>query len=273
MPNLSDSGRKAVEDLAERHGVSPGAVTTLLDALIVGHGNQAQFSHPDLGGMGQWSQGGMIMVGDMFNNALKAKVDALCTELAGLLRAGGALATPPAASQSQSQSGGGGASLFVGGSSPGSWWPEGLGAAGSVGAQNEMRYATFPTARRLAISVGGKVTVYDTGDHVITGFSQQQGAGQSLTFTSQHGTVRVADLPVVSGAPASGIPAATVERDPERPPAAAGKAAEREPERQAAAAGEADIVSQIERLAGLRDRKILSDAEFQAKKTELLSRL
>ena len=42
------------------------------------------------------------------------------------------------------------------------------------------------------------MTVYDTLDHQIGGVSQQQGAGASLTFTSQHGTVPVASLPVVS---------------------------------------------------------------------------
>ncbi len=36
--------------------------------------------------MGQWSQGGMIMIGDMFNNALKYRVDALCSELSSLLQ-------------------------------------------------------------------------------------------------------------------------------------------------------------------------------------------
>ena len=41
----------------------------------------AQFSHPDFGGMSQWSPG-MSMVGEMFNTSLKSKLDAVCTELA-----------------------------------------------------------------------------------------------------------------------------------------------------------------------------------------------
>ena len=41
----------------------------------------AQFSHPEFGGMSQWSPG-MTMVGDMFNNGLKSKLDAVCSELA-----------------------------------------------------------------------------------------------------------------------------------------------------------------------------------------------
>jgi hypothetical protein len=72
MDTLSPQGQKIVEELARRYGVSSQAVTTLLEAVTRGHGTMAQFSHPELGGMGQWSQGGMTMIGDMFNDALKA---------------------------------------------------------------------------------------------------------------------------------------------------------------------------------------------------------
>ena len=69
----------SIEDLARRHGVSVEAVQVLQDALRRGGGRQAQFSHRDLGGMGQWSAGGMTQVGDMFNTALKDRVNALCS--------------------------------------------------------------------------------------------------------------------------------------------------------------------------------------------------
>jgi hypothetical protein len=64
--------------LAIRHSVSPDAVRTVLRALRSG-GGMAQFSHADFGGMSQWSPG-MTMVGDLFNNDLKLKLDAICTE-------------------------------------------------------------------------------------------------------------------------------------------------------------------------------------------------
>ena len=92
-------------DVATRHGVSLDAARALLGALVQGSGRQAQFNHPDLGGMGQWSQGGMMMVGDMFNQGLKYRVDALCNELAGLLRSQPFAEAEPERSQSQSQSG------------------------------------------------------------------------------------------------------------------------------------------------------------------------
>jgi CelD/BcsL family acetyltransferase involved in cellulose biosynthesis len=67
--------------VAIRHSVSADAVRTIMQALRAGGGTMAQFSHPEFGGMSQWSPG-MSMVGDMFNNSLKSKLDAVCTELA-----------------------------------------------------------------------------------------------------------------------------------------------------------------------------------------------
>jgi hypothetical protein len=86
MENLTPEGVHCLEDIAKRHGVSLEAAAALLGALAQSNGSQVQFNHPDLGGMGQWSPGGMIMVGDMFNQGLKHRVDTLCNELAGLLR-------------------------------------------------------------------------------------------------------------------------------------------------------------------------------------------
>ncbi len=108
-----------LDAIAARHGVGLDAVRHLLDALARGHGRMAQFNHPDLGGMGQWSAGGMTMIGDMFNAGLKARVVALCDELAPL-----ATAMPGesrGSSQTQSQGFGAGDS-WGGSSSGGSSW-------------------------------------------------------------------------------------------------------------------------------------------------------
>jgi hypothetical protein len=77
------------------------------------------------------------------------------------------------------------------------WWPAGLGQPSAAGGQNDMRYACFPGQNRLAVMRDGRVTVYDTGVYRISGFSQQQGAGQRLTFSSQMGNVGLEDLRVV----------------------------------------------------------------------------
>ena len=41
------------------------------------------------------------------------------------------------------------------------------------------------------------MTLYDSGEHRISGVSQQQSGTQELTFSSQNGTIRASDLPVV----------------------------------------------------------------------------
>ncbi|MEV8467164.1 SHOCT domain-containing protein [Fluviibacterium sp. DFM31] len=283
MALLTPDGTRTVNDIASRYGLSPDAVLTLLVAVNNGGGSQAQFSHPELGGMGQWSMGGMVMVGDMFNNSLKFTVDQICTELSNAL-AGGQLFKPvprPTQMSSQSQSQGSGASFSVqGGYGGGSGWPSELGAPSSVGSQNNLRYAVFPNTRRLAIDLNGQITVYDIGDHQISGFSQQQGGDQSITFTSQYGLVRVADLPVVpaqGSAPAPQPPAADptpAADEPTPEPAPASKAAETTPTaHKGAGADSSEIFSLIEQLASLHDKGILTDAEFETKKAELLARL
>ena len=113
---------------------------------------------------------------------------------------------------------------------------------------------------RLAIELNGTVTVYDTLDHQIGGFSQQQGAGGSLTFSSQHGMVSVATLPVVPSDSGAAQQTAAQQTPVPEPAGATGT-------------GSADVFAAIERLADLHGKGILSDTEFNAKKAELLSRL
>jgi hypothetical protein len=275
MRQLSPAGQQVISDLAQRHGFSRDAVRSMLESLINGRGSMAQFNHPEFGGSGQWMRGGMIMVSDMFNNVLKGRIDGLCHELSGLVASEPDLLTPGSV-QSQTQGHQqqrdvglgqqqdrlgplGGVSLFIPSEGSGDWWPPQLGRPNSAGAQNGVRYAYFAAAHRLAIELNGRVTVYDTLDHQITGFSQQQSRGGSLTFSSQHGLVDVASLPVVptrSGAV----------QEPGAPVASSSAAA-------ASATHGVDIVATIEKLAELHRKGILSDEEFAAKKTELLSRL
>ena len=76
------------------------------------------------------------------------------------------------------------------------WWPEELGEPSTSGASNDLRYAFFPEARRLLIERNGRRATYDTGSHRIGGVSSQQANGgePSLSFSSQHGAVRLDEL-------------------------------------------------------------------------------
>lgn len=267
---LTQEGQQKINDIAQRYGISTDAVTALLQALFNGNGTMAQFSHPELGGSGQWMMGGMTMVGDMFNNSLKATVDGVCSELSDLMAAG-SFAAPSSGTQwqgqggQQQQQGGYGASgnadvsLFVPQGGSGNWWPGDLGMPSSSGSQNNVRYAYFSDKQRLAVEINGNVTVYDTLDHQIGGVSQQQGGGSSVTFTSQYGTVEVGSLPVISGG------------YPEPPPVQ--QPADPSPADLTGSDQEADIFAKIQQLAELKEKGILTEEEFTTKKTELLKRL
>ncbi len=175
-----------VTEISRRHGFGEAAGVVALKALIAGGGRNAQFDHPELGGRGQWMPG-MIMIGDMFNNSLKAKVAALFTELAGQIQAQGNRHDAAVSLKYGS----------VGGVKQ--WYPADLGDPSTSGEQNDVRYAFFPAAARLAIELQGRVTLYDSSDHDIYGVSQQQDhAGGKLVFVSQHGVVSVDSLRVVA---------------------------------------------------------------------------
>lgn len=78
------------------------------------------------------------------------------------------------------------------------WWPDNLGEPSTSGSQNGLRYAFFPEKQRLLIEQNGKLTTYNSGDHQINGVSQQAGTGQSLTFASRSGSVKLDELEQIS---------------------------------------------------------------------------
>ncbi len=257
---FSTEDRQLIRTLAQQHGISEGAVEVLWLAVQAGNGTAAQFSHPELGGMGQWMAGGMVMVGDFSKTHLQSTVMQICTAIAAHLQeqrfatqstpvsapsqpapsqtqrqtsSGGFQATQPTAQSRQERAAtiqsptdtgravkentgksGGllsniGKKLFGGAASSterttadagasaasargwANWWPDELGAPNSSGSQNEMHYAYFAGAHRLALRVGNRVTIYDTCDHQIGGVSQQQGSSRTVTFSSQKGDVAV----------------------------------------------------------------------------------
>jgi hypothetical protein len=165
------------------------------------------------------------------------------------------------------------------GHSGNAWWPAELGNPSSSGGQNDSRYAYFPGPRRLAIERNGQVTLYDTLDHQIGGVQQQQGGNYgSLSFSSQFGTFTVDSLPLVSSASPEPLPkqspvftqapfqpAPTQWTEPQQQPAPFTNA----PNNQS----HDEILATLERLSDLHQRGVLSEAEFQAKKSELLARL
>ena len=239
----------SIDRYARETGFSSAAVRAMADALATGGGGMAQFDHPEFGGSGQWMRGGMIMITGFGDHELKARIDRLCNLLARdpLVQR----ASLARGDQHQQQSSGSSAAR-----DEGIWWPGDLGRPDSTGAQDDVRYAWFADARRLAVSTAAGVTVYDTEDHRLGGVSQQQGGIAGLAFSSQHGPIALDRLKVVSQ------PASRASESPNAPtssplPASAGP----------------DAFAALERLSALHARGILDDDEYRTKKAELLSRI
>ena len=131
---MSATDGDLVDRMAKKHSVSPAAVEVVLSALRSGGGRMALFSHADFGGMSQWSPG-MSMVGDMFNTQLKAKLDALCSDISAHLDASPAAGGPRSAADDVS---------YRSMSASADWWPAGLGRPGAVGTRMIFDTPCFP---------------------------------------------------------------------------------------------------------------------------------
>jgi hypothetical protein len=289
VQQLSPAGQQVTAGIAQRQGFSIDAVRHMLDAVLHGNGSMAQFSHGEFSGSGQWMHGGMTMVSDMFNNGLKGRVDSLCSELSNLICNQPGL-MPAGSFQSQIQgapmaavawggergSAGSGPSnsdnLFV--PPPPDWWGSSLRYPNSTGAQNGARYAYFAQARRLAAEVDGTVTIYDTLDHQIGDFSQQQSGDGTMSCNSHFGTVLLASLPVVSVNGQRPFQAPVPAAAPGSSSAwGSGNTAGPSLANNRVSAAPADLLSILQKLADLHSAGIPTAGEFSTKKADLLSRL
>ena len=241
-----------LQTIADRHGVSLDAVRHLVRALEAGHGTMAQFNHPELGGFGQWSSGGMTMIGNMFDSGLKARVAALCGALADSL--------PPTGFAERD-----GVSR--------AWWPQNLGRPATSGAQNGLRYAYFPHAQRLAVEADGQVALYDTDGHHITGVSQQQGSTSSLRFSGPDGASDLQTLRLIDGGATEQEEPNAPEPAPQPKPFTPEPLQRPEPVAPRPPSSADDVLATLERLAELQRKGVLNEVEFAAKKAELLARL
>lgn len=255
MKSLTAKGQETVKELAQKYRLSESSVLAMLQAVSLGGGTMAQFNIPELGGGGQWMRGGMTMVGDMFNYSLQNTVSSLCTDLSNSLQSDKIFEQIPESSSGDH---------FA----HSTWWPSEFGHPSTSGAQNNLRYAYFPNAKRLVVETDGQQTVYDTLHHQVSGVSQQQsGLGYTLQFTSQLGNLDLKTLPVVS--PVKENASTSQPAQTEAKPAVE----EAKEEAKIDASKEEDIIKTIEKLAGLVKKGIVTEAEFATKKKELLSRL
>ncbi len=266
MQQLTPTGQNIIEDIAQRYNLSKDSAINMLVAVNRGGGSMAQFSCPELGS-GQWMRGGMTMVGDMFNHGLKNTVNNLCGELSSAL--------------ANNQ-------MFPAGKNGGgnNWWPGDLGSPSSSGSQNNVKYAFFPQTQRLAVERNGEVTLFNTLNHNISGVSQQQGGSSSLTFSSQFGTISTLNLPMISGpgllpenssyqgqTQGSGDNSTNFAEPISRQNAPADESKSSAQDNSQGGSDPERVMGLIGNLGKLKEQGLITDEEFQQKKTELLKRL
>ena len=294
MSQLNSQWQQKLTELTQKYQLSEHAIMVLLQALIKGNGKMAQFNHPELGGAGQWLPGGMTMISDMSNSYLKMVIDNLCGELASLIKDNyfnpvkdNELSANYGNSQQQQQSSGNINHSKTVKANPfnlSPWWPTELGTPTLSGNQNNLLYAYFANKQRLILKNQEKIWVYDTLHHQISGVSQQQGSSsQLLIFTSQAGTFAISDLPQISAThqdhdspgPENDQQTdiiAQAEKIKEMLPHATTKI--KEPLTEMVDKPQpTDIFNAIKKLAEFKEQGIISEQEFEAKKTELLKRL
>ena len=253
-----DQPSESPTSLASRTGFSPDAVESMRQSMLRGGGGMAQFDHREFGGLGQWMRGGLLMIADPSDLELKRRIDRLCEALsAGVAADPVPDAEPLPRTGVQWQRQGVGSAGFDRRIDQPTWYPASLGTPDTSGSQNDLRYAWFAAPRRLAVDRHGVVTLYDTGDHRIGGVAQQQGAGHTLSFVSQHGDVDLDRLPVIGGERSMSASAR-----PDGPAAV-----------QPAPSSTVDPFVALEKLADLHARGVLDDREFATKKAELLKRI
>ncbi|MBC8137150.1 MAG: hypothetical protein H8F28_14820 [Fibrella sp.] len=171
-----------ITKIAEKYGITRDLAEELLNKLRRTGGKQVQFSDESLGGMGQWSAG-MVMIGRMGDDALRAKVNELCAELSKLAHSEVAGKTMDTSQKLSDHS------------------TSAAPAATAAGSQNGIRYAYFAADNRLVIEQDGMEKTYDATGYPISGVAQDQatGAPSTLRFTTTSGdTVNLDTLKQVS---------------------------------------------------------------------------
>jgi hypothetical protein len=187
-----DMAEDVIPSIAQRYHVSLDAAREVERALRATGGRQAQFSHPELGGTGQWMPG-MLMIHAGADRQLRARVEGLLDEVAAVIR-GSETASPAALARDPNAPA---ASSRVDLPAGESWWPASYGHPTAHGCQSGIRYALFPGRRCVLVQVGSRIDCFDTADHKVRGVGQtsassvepQQGHASRLVLTTAAGEI------------------------------------------------------------------------------------
>ncbi|MES1930760.1 hypothetical protein SADO_15969 [Salinisphaera dokdonensis CL-ES53] len=246
--------------LAEQYGFSEAAVRHLFEAVTEGGGDMAMFDHDEFHGPGQWMRGGLIMTTTPGDRVLNNAIESLCNRLSALLRAQQVQEQPGRKRISPT------ARAWDTSAAPRQrWWPAEWGDPVATGQADDLAYAFFDDAARLAIQHGHDVDLYKTADHHITGISQaQQGPTGSLVFTTPFGELELAQLERCDSSRQNADGPTRSDRMADNGENCADASSTQ---------SSTEILDAIKELGALHRDGVLTDEEFAAKKQDLLQRL
>lgn len=238
----NEARERLVDELADKHEFSRAAIAHLAEAIAAGAGDMAMFDHAAFGGPGQWMRGGLILTSRPEDTILTHRIEALCNALSEHERVSASDRAP-----AESWSGVADTMAQTDTTAMDARWPAELGTPDATGSADGLSYAYFRSAERLAIRERGRLMLYDTRGADIIGIAQSQTGGTSETvFTTPEGKLSLAEL-----SPVDTLPASTDGQPTDHD----------------------TILDTLERLGTLHAQGVLTDAEFMAKKQELLARL
>ncbi|MEO0560572.1 MAG: hypothetical protein AAF125_00560 [Chloroflexota bacterium] len=134
-----------IRAIAQKHRLSDNAVVVLAKALRRGHGRMARFNHRELGGIGMWGRGEVI-IGDMRNESLRMQIWGAMNDLLPIITS-----HPPRKPEPEKDS-----TLVM------PWWGDiTLGPPTVHGAFENMTFGYFLEPHRVILRNDGVITHYD----------------------------------------------------------------------------------------------------------------
>lgn len=169
------------QQLSNTHHVSVEAIQVLVRALVEGGYRSANFNHPELGGVGKWN-GGDVILGDMSQEALRLKIWRIVQGLLPTLQQ----TIPPEPIQEAD-------ATFV---MP--WWNDvTLREPVLKGMFESTTFGYFLEGARVVVKQSEHITHYDASGHLVTDLQMMSGARGQMVLVLQtlSGDIAVSDLP------------------------------------------------------------------------------
>jgi hypothetical protein len=177
---------KILAKIGEQHGFSLDAMQALGAELLRGGLKRARFNHPELGGIGMWSHG-EVVIGDMSDEETRVRIWQVVDALMPALKQVEVSEDVRRATQDQT--------LVM------PWWGDiKLGSPAVQGVMESLTYGYFLESHRVIVRKDDKITHYDASGLAVMdiGIVYGERAMPQVALQLVDGTVPVSDLPIIT---------------------------------------------------------------------------